>query len=256
MIPNPNKPIQDLLAMVQSRTQEAQGQQQDVAEVYAQAVRYQKQEEERKKQEAIKAAIATLQQTEQATPDVQSTLAGTPYAGMIGPGGRLNISPQEQAERAQKAQYAKAQADQAKAYLELTRQRGAAAEQAANAPQEMSGIIGQTDDPVQALRQGMQSGALNPVQALRLWLQNNQAGARLDFQKSKPMPGAASAARHMSEESSLREYNNQLVELPDMVDKFGDVSLVVKNLVARRDQLGMNEKHFGMLLEKIRRGEY
>jgi len=254
MIPDYSKPIGEFLDRGDAFQKNNLAQQNQEADMAMQLQRWLMQEQDKKRQEAIQAALATLKQTEQATPDMQNVLGNTPYAGMI-QNGRLAVSPQEQAERAQKASDAKARAQQAEAYLKLTQGRGEQQQQTLQAPEVMSELTQQTSDPQQLIIEAVKRGAVKPDAALRMLSQIQQAKERMDFQKSKPQPGAIAAGNRSTADASQQALAEQRAELPAEIERAGgDREVVIQQLLKNRAALGMTGRDLNTLISEIRRG--
>lgn len=254
-MPDYSKPLGEFLDRGDAFQKQQLTQKNQEAEMAMQLQRWLMQEQDRKRQEAINAALITLKQTERATPDVQATLADTLYAGMIGPNGQLALSQQEQADRAQKAKVDNLRTQQAEAYLDLTKGRGEAQDQQLAAPQVMTDITQQTTDPTQQIIQAVQRGALKPAEALRLLSQRQQAQERLQWQQRRPTSAGTVDARRTAAENSLRELNKQLGQLEQELSRpeIGrDPEKLIQEFLRNESALGLSPQDFNKLITATR----
>lgn len=240
-IPDATAPLEQFLAMVGQQTNAAQTQQRNDAEVFAQAKRFEQQLREKKQQEAIEAALATLQQTGQASPQNVSILKSTPYGGMLDQGNRLVDNPDTVRTRQQRLAEHQARLAQIQASTELAKTRKGALDQTAEGIDELAGTLGETQDPAQWLISGIQSGALKPEQGLRMYLQHMQNQKMNQFRQSRPVAGSASAGARVVRDSDSAALAGLMAELPGELQQFNnDPAAMAKAAVEHQKELGLS----------------
>lgn len=234
-------PLQELFAMVGQQTNNARSQQRGDAEIYAQAKRYEMQERERKQKEAIEAALATLQQTGEASPAVQGILGTTPYGGMIEPGGKLRVTPEIREDRARKAAEHAARLKQIEASTALAKTRGAMQESMLQGTEAWDDSLNPDADSEAMIIAGIQRGAIKPEQGMRMLIAARQAKATNEYRNSRPMPGAATAARQERVDTDGKVLAILTAEIDEELQKAGgDPAKVIKMAVENQAKLGLS----------------